>query len=202
FNLEISRRSFLGSGFAGLGSIALTSLLGRNTQASENPQSQSPNPQSKGVVNPLHYPARAKRVIFLYQAGGPSHLETFDYKPKLAEMNNKPIPESFTKGQQIAQLQNQKLVCFGPQFKFKRFGNSGQEICELFPEIGGVADEICIIRSMWGEQINHDPAHTIMNTGSIITGRPSMGSWLLYGLGSEAEDLPGFVVLMSSGIGG
>src|SRR5262245_41247089 len=202
FNLEISRRSFLGSGFAGLGSIALTSILGRNTQASENPQSQSPNPQSKGVVNPLHYPAKAKRVIFLYQAGGPSHLETFDYKPKLAEMNNKPMPESFTKGQQIAQLQNQKLVCYGPQFKFKRFGKSGQEICELFPEIGGVADDICIIRSMWGEQINHDPAHTIMNTGSIITGRPSMGSWLLYGLGAEAEDLPGFVVLMSSGKGG
>ncbi|MGH9846173.1 MAG: DUF1501 domain-containing protein, partial [Blastocatellia bacterium] len=112
------------------------------------------------------------------------------------------MPESFTKGQQIAQLQNQKLICFGPQFKFKRFGKSGQEICELFPEIGGVADDVCIIRSMWGEQINHDPAHTIMNTGSIITGRPSMGSWLLYGLGAEAEDLPGFVVLMSSGKGG
>ncbi len=160
------------------------------------------NPQSKGAINPLHYPAKARRVIFLYQAGGPSHLETFDYKPKLAEMHGKPMPESFTKGQQIAQLQNQKLVCFGPQFKFKRFGKSGLEICELFPEIGGVVDDVCIIRSMWGEQINHDPAHTIMNTGSVITGRPSMGSWLLYGLGSEAEDLPGFVVLMSSGKGG
>src|SRR5262245_1687136 len=202
FNLEVSRRSFLGGGFAGLGSIALTSMLGKDARAINTPQSQSPNPQSKGVVNPLHYPAKAKRVIFLYQAGGPSHLETFDYTPKLAEMNDKPMPESFTKGQQIAQLQNQKLVCYGPQFKFKRFGESGQEICELFPEIGGVADDICIIRSMWGEQINHDPAHTIMNTGSIITGRPSMGSWLIYGLGAEAEDLPGFVVLMSSGKGG
>ncbi|MGH9940127.1 MAG: DUF1501 domain-containing protein [Blastocatellia bacterium] len=205
-NLEISRRAFLGAGFAGLGSIALTSLFGQNARASDNPQSASQptgrNPQSKGVVNPPHYPAKAKRVIFLYQAGGPSHLETFDYKPKLAEMNGNPMPESFTKGQQIAQLQNQKLVCFGPQFKFKRFGKSGQEICDLFPEIGGVADEVCIIRSMWGEQINHDPAHTIMNTGSIITGRPSMGSWLLYGLGAEAEDLPGFIVLMSSGKGG
>src|SRR5262245_19524769 len=206
FNLEISRRAFLGSGFAGLGSIALTSVFGEDARALNNPQSASQptghNPQSKGVVNPLHYPPKAKRVIFLYQAGGPSHLETFDYKPKLAEMNGKPMPESFTKGQQIAQLQNQRLVCFGPRFKFKRFGESGQEICELFPEIGGVADDICIIRSMWGEQINHDPAHTIMNTGSIITGRPSMGPWLLYGLGAEAEDLPGFVVLMSSGKGG
>ncbi len=202
---EVTRRAFLGGGFAGLGSIALTSLFSRNARASTNPQSSTSsgrNPQSKGVVNPLHYPARAKRVIFLYQAGGPSHLETFDYKPKLAEMSGKPMPESFTKGQQIAQLQNQRLVCYGPQFKFKRFGESGQEICELFPEIGGVADDVCIIRSMWGEQINHDPAHTIMNTGSIITGRPSIGSWLLYGLGAEAEDLPGFVVLMSSGVGG
>ena len=178
-NTEITRRTFLGSGFAGLGSIALTSVIGKDARAFNDLQSASqptrPIPQSKGVVNPLHYPARAKRVIFLYQAGGPSHLETFDYKPKLAEMSGKPMPESFTKGQQIAQLQNQRLVCFGPQFKFKRFGKSGQEICELFPEIGGVADDICIIRSMWGEQINHDPAHTIMNTGSIITGRPEHG---------------------------
>ncbi|HKQ78884.1 MAG TPA: DUF1501 domain-containing protein [Blastocatellia bacterium] len=199
---EITRRAFLGGGFAGLGSIALTSVFGKDARALDSPPPAVSNPQSKGVVNPLHYPARAKRVIFLYQAGGPSHLETFDNKPKLAEMSGKPMPESFTKGQQIAQLQNQRLVCFGPQFKFKRFGKSGQEICELFPEIGGVADDICIIRSMWGEQINHDPAHTIMNTGSIITGRPSMGSWLLYGLGAEADDLPGFVVLMSSGKGG
>jgi hypothetical protein len=193
--VEITRRTFLGAGFAGLGSIALTSLFGEQALAARHLQ-------SKGVVNPLHHPARAKRVIFLYQAGGPSHLETLDYKPELARMHGQPMPESFTKGQQIAQLQNQKLTCFGPQLKFKRFGQSGQEICELFPEIGSVADDLCIVRSMWGEQINHDPAHTLMNTGSIITGRPSMGSWILYALGAEAEDLPGFVVLMSSGKGG
>ncbi|MCX6609761.1 MAG: DUF1501 domain-containing protein, partial [Acidobacteria bacterium] len=146
--------------------------------------------------------AKAKRVIFLYQAGGPSHLETFDSKPKLAEMHGKPMPDSFTKGQQIAQLQGQPLICFGPQQNFKKFGKNGQEICDLFPRIGAVSDEICIVRSMWTEQINHDPAHTIMNTGSIITGRPSMGSWLTYGLGAETQDLPGFVVMMSSGRGG
>jgi hypothetical protein len=112
------------------------------------------------------------------------------------------MPESFTKGQQIAQLQGKPLVCFGPQHSFRRFGKSGLEICELFPEIGSVADELCIVRSMWTEQINHDPAHTLMNTGSIIAGRPSMGSWITYGLGAETEDLPGFVVLMSSGRGG
>ncbi len=192
---QLSRRSFLGSGFAGLGALALNAGLGRDALAGQNER-------WRGVVQPLHHPARAKRVIFLYQAGGPSHLETFDHKPVLAEMHGKPMPESFTKGQQIAQLQGQRLVCFGPQFKFRRFGKSGQEIMEHFPQIGGVADDICIIRSMYGEQINHDPAHVVMNTGSIIAGRPSMGAWLLYGLGAETEDLPGFVVLMSSGKGG
>src|SRR4051812_3667594 len=181
----IARRSFLRGGLSGLGLFGLSSLL-----------------RGQGVVNPLHHAAKAKRVIFLYQAGGPSHLETFDYKPKLAEMHGKGMPESMTKGQQIAQLQGRPLICFGPQFGFQKFGKSGQEICELFPHIGSVADDVCIIRSMWTEQINHDPAHTIMNTGSIITGRPSFGSWVLYGLGSEAEDLPGFVVLMSAGRGG
>ena len=150
----------------------------------------------------LHFPAKAKRVIFLYQAGGPSHLETFDNKPKLAEMHGKDMPESLTKGQQIAQLQGKQLLCYGPQHGFKRFGKSGQEICELFPQIGSVADDICIIRSMYGEQINHDPAHTVMNTGSILPGRPSMGSWVVYGLGAETRDLPGFVVLLSAGRGG
>jgi hypothetical protein len=187
---EICRRTFLRSGLSGVGLLALNSLLDRGLFA------------STGVVSPLHHPAKAKRVIFLYQAGGPSHLETFDYKPKLAEMTGKPMPDSFTKGQQIAQLQGQKLICFGPQHPFQKFGKSGQQICSLFPHIGSVADDICIVRSMWTEQINHDPAHTLMNTGSIITGRPSMGSWVLYGLGAETDNLPGFVVLMSSGKGG
>ena len=143
---------------------------------------------SLGAINPLPFAPKAKRVIYLYQAGGPSHLETFDYKPKLAEMHGKAMPESFTKGQQIAQLQGKQLMCFAPQFGFKRFGKSGTEICELFPQIGSVADDVCIVRSMWTEQINHDPAHTFMNTGSIIAGRPSMGSWLLYGLGAESRE--------------
>ena len=187
---ETCRRTFLRNGLSGVGLLALNSLLDRRVLA------------STGVVNPLHHPAKAKRVIFLYQAGGPSHLETFDYKPKLAEMTGKPMPDSFTAGQQIAQLQGQRLTCFGPQHPFQKFGKSGQEICSLFPHIGSVADDICIVRSMWTEQINHDPAHTLMNTGSIITGRPSMGSWVFYGLGAETDNLPGFVVLMSSGKGG
>ena len=155
-----------------------------------------------GVLGNPHFAPKAKRVIYLFQNGAPSHVDLFDYKPKLASMDGKGMPESFTKGQQIAQLQGKELKCFGPQYDFKRFGKSQQQICELFPHIGSVADDICIVRSMWTEQINHDPAHTLMNTGSIITGRPSMGSWVFYGLGAEADNLPGFVVLMSAGKGG
>ena len=195
---QVSRRAFLYRGGAGLGLLALESLLDPRLCAAAFSQS----PQSKGVVNPLDFPPKAKRVIYLYQAGGPSHLETFDYKPKLAELTGKPMPESFTRGQQLAQLQGQALTCFGPTHGFKPFGESGQMICELFPHIGGIVDETCIVRSMWTEQINHDPAHTLMNSGSIITGRPSMGSWVLYGLGSESDNLPGFVVLVSQGRGG
>jgi len=191
-NVDLHRRTFLRRSSAGLGFWALNTLFGSGLRAAG----------TGGVVNPLHHPAKAKRVIFLYQAGGPSHLETFDPKPKLAAMNGQPMPESFTKGQQIAQLQNARLLCFGPQHAFKTFGKSGQQMCELFPHLGSIADQLCIIRSMQTEQINHDPAHCVMNTGSIITGRPSMGSWLMYGLGAETEDLPGFVVLLSAGRGG
>src|ERR1051326_3659867 len=168
----IKRRAFLGRGIASLGLIALNSLIERRSFAEEIAGSG----KWTGAIHPLHFPPKAKRVIYLYQAGGPSHLETFDYKPKLAEMHGKAMPESFTKGQQLAQLQGKPLNCFGPQYGFKTFGKSGQHICELFPHIGSVADDICIIRSMCSEQINNDTEHTVMNTGSIITGRPSMGS--------------------------
>jgi hypothetical protein len=182
---RLCRRTFLSRGMAGLGLLGLNSLL-------------SPRLLATG----LHHPAKANRVIFLYQAGGPSHLETFDFKPKLGEMHGQNMPESLTKGQQVAQLQGKQLLCYAPQYGFRKFGKSQQEICELFPHIGSVADDVCIVRSLWTEQINHDPAHTIMNTGSIIPGRPSFGSWVFYGLGSDSKDLPGFVVLLSAGRGG
>src|SRR5207244_4791206 len=123
-------------------------------------------------------------------------------KPRLAQMNGQPMPESYTRGQPIAQLQGAQLRCLAPQHAFRKFGQSGQEIAEIFPHIGSVADDICIIRSLKTEAINHDPAHTFMNTGTTISGRPAMGSWLLYGLGSESENLPGFVVLISTGKAG
>jgi hypothetical protein len=191
---QLSRRAFLQNASVGIGFSAMGSLLSRDLMAAD--QGKWP-----GVVQPLHTPAKVKRVIFLCMAGGPSHLETFDYKPVLAKMDGKPMPDSYTKGQPIAQLQGQPLVCMAPQHPFQKFGQSGQEICSLFPNIGKLADDICVIKSMTTKQINHDPAHTFMNTGTQISGRPSMGSWVLYGLGSESENLPGFVVLTSSGGG-
>lgn len=193
---HLSRRTFLKR--SSIGSIALAGLTDRSLFANDSPR----KPNAHGVVDPLHWAPKAKRVIWLTMAGGPSHLETFDYKPELAKLHGKPMPESMTKGMQLAQLQGQKLICYGPQTKFKKMGKSEKEICELFPQIASVANEICFIRSMTTEAINHDPAHMFMNSGSQIAGRPSMGSWSLYGLGSEADDLPGFVVLTSLGQGG
>src|SRR5690349_6970484 len=200
--MSINRRAFLGRMSQGVGSLALASLINPALLRAAAATATANQNKWPGVVNPLHYPPKVKRVIWLTMAGGPSHLETFDPKPKLAEMNGQPFPESITKGKQIAQLQGQKLMCFAPQFKFAKFGKNQTEICELFPQIGSVIDEICLVRSMTTEAINHDPAHMFMNTGSQIAGRPSMGSWVLYGLGSESEDLPGFVVLTSLGRGG
>ena len=195
--LQQTRRTFLGNSSRGVGTMALASLLHSTASAQEKVEV----PRWNGVVEKLHFPAKAKRVIFLCMAGGASHLETYDYKPKLAEMNGKPMPESFTKGQPIAQLQGKKLTCLAPQHPFKKYGKSGQEISTALPHVGSVADELCIIRSVKTEAINHDPAHTFMNTGTTISGRPSMGAWLTYGLGAETDNLPGFVVLTSVGGG-
>jgi hypothetical protein len=198
--ITLNRRAFLGRASQGVGAVALASLM--HPSLLRAAAAVAKKDKRTGVVNPWHYPPKARRVIWLTMAGGPSHLETFDYKPKLGEMHGQPMPESLTKGKQIAQLQGQKLLCYGPQLKFRKFGESGAEICELFENIGSVVDDICIIRSMTTEAINHDPAHMFMNTGSQIAGRPSMGAWAVYGLGSDAEDLPGFVVLTSLGKGG
>ncbi|MFN7732823.1 MAG: DUF1501 domain-containing protein [Pirellula sp.] len=196
----VCRRRMLAKSTVGI--AALASLMGARGMSSsalaEGPSSESP---SLGAIKALPLPQRAKRVIWLTMAGGPSHLELYDPKPKLAEMHGKPMPESLTRGQQLAQLQGEKLVCLGPMFPFKKYGSQGTEISELLPHIGSKIDEICLVRSMTTDAINHDPAHMFMNTGSQITGRPSMGAWVNYGLGSVADDLPGFVVLVSTGKG-
>ena len=191
---EMQRRTFLSRSSVGLGAAALAALLQRDSTGAD-----SKVPGIPGQPGLPHFEPKAKRVIFLCMAGGPSHLETFDYKPKLDEMNGQPMPASFTKGQPIAQLQDTVLKVQGHLTKFKKYGESGQLISDFLPWHAKMADDICIIRSMLTEQINHDPAHTFMNTGTSINGRPSMGSWINYGLGSEADDLPGFVVLTSVG---
>ncbi|MCH2133123.1 MAG: DUF1501 domain-containing protein [Phycisphaerales bacterium] len=188
----VNRRQFLGSLSMGLGAAALSQLPGVSFG-----QDMIPAGPYRGVVDPRHLIPRAKRVIFLCMAGGPSQLETFDEKPKLAEIDGQAMPGSFTQGMPIAQLQGKELRCLGPRATFSRHGQSGQSISNYLPHIASVADDIAIVRSMVTEQINHDPAHSFMNAGSILPGRPSMGSWVTYGLGTESQDLPGFVVLTS-----
>ncbi|MAW77910.1 MAG: sulfatase [Planctomycetes bacterium] len=184
---QVSRRQFLGSLSLGVGAAALSQWWPEIVGASET------------MALPSALAPKAKRVIFLCMAGGPSHLETFDEKPKLAQLDGQPMPESFTKGMPIAQLQGKELKCLGPRTIFQKHGDSGQMISDYLPHISTVADDIAIVRSMVTDQINHDPAHSFMNCGSIIPNRPSMGSWINYGLGSESENLPGFVVLTSVG---
>ena len=188
-----SRRAFLHQSAYGMGGIALAMLQQSGSAAETKPD------HWHGVLKEPHVPVKAKRVIFLCMAGGPSQFETFDWKPKLKELHGQPFPESFTRGQQLAQLQGAELKARGSFTNFQKHGQSGIEISDLFPQIASQADHLCVIRSMQTEQINHDTAHAFMNTGSIIKGRPSMGSWLLYGLGSESQNLPGFIVLTSAG---
>jgi len=198
---HLCRRTFLRQGSYGIGAAALAAMLDPNQASSAEADIEVP--EWNGIYPVKKGTARIKRVIHLCMAGGPSHLETLDPKPELGKMDGKPMPKSYTEGKQIAQLQGQanNLKCLGPQHEFKRCGDSGLEISSILPKIGSIADDICIVRSMQTDQINHDPAHTLMNTGTSIPGRPSMGSWLLYGLGSECDNLPGYVVLTSVGGG-
>jgi len=199
--LSINRRTFLSRGAYGLGAAAFGMLASRTLAADAAPAGSAEG-FSRGTLRAPHFPVKAKRVIFLCMAGGPSHLETFDWKPELRRLHGQAFPAEFTKGQQLAQLQNTVLKARGPFVDFRRHGKSGIEVSDLFPNIAGMVDDLCVIRSMKTEQINHDTAHAFMNTGSIIKGRPSMGSWLLYGLGSESENLPGYIVLTSAGKSG
>lgn len=193
--LSIHRRTFLARSGLSLGGAALGSLLSRDPVAAAVSDTAA---RARGAIHPLHHPAKAKSVIFLCLAGGPSHLETFDFKPVLAELDGKDMPESVWVGQPIAQLQgNKKLSCLGPRTKFSHRGGAGTLVSDFFPLLGDLSHRYAVVRSMVTEQINHDPAHTFMNCGTAISGRPSMGAWVTYGLGSEADDLPGFVVMTS-----
>jgi hypothetical protein len=192
----ISRRAFLARSTTGLGAIALGTLLRRDVLASAYTASQPALPG-------LHFAPKAKRVIYLFQSGAPSHLDLFDPKPKLAEMTGTELPPSVRMGQRITGMTagQSALLCVGSAYPFKRYGSNGVELSELLPHTGGIVDDIAVVRSIFTEPINHDPAVTFFGTGHQQPGRPTMGAWLSYGLGSENENLPAFVVL-TSGSGG
>lgn len=194
---RITRRQFFGQTGIALGTLALASLLNERLLASV-----TASRSKTGLSGFPNFPPTAKRIIYLFQSGAPSQLDLFDDKPKLRELTDQPMPESVTKGQRIAQLRGQPLVIVGSKFQFAKQGQAGAEVSELLPHTSKIVDEIAIIRTVHTEAINHDPAITFIQTGSEQPGRPSMGAWISYGLGSENQDLPAFVVLISGGKSG
>ena len=190
-SLRITRRHLFQECGVGLGAIALASLMGERAGAATPRATAGPL-----APRPTHLPAKAKHVIFLHMAGGPSHIDLFDPKPKLQELDGQPPPQEFVEGKRFAFLKPDAKLLGSPR-TFQRFGKSGAELSDLLPHIGSIADEICIVRGMATDVLNHGPAKMFMLTGSPQAGRPSMGAWLTYGIGSEAENLPGFVVLQS-----
>ena len=193
--LHATRRHFFSECGLGVGKMALAGLLSRDAIAAEGPRAIT----GPLAPKPPHFPGKARAVIQLFMAGAPSQLELFDHKPKLAEIEGKPIPPEVIGGQRYAFIRPDAAV-LGPQFKFARHGQSGAEISEMLPWLAGVVDEIAIVRSCRTDQFNHAPAQIFMNCGFAQPGRPSMGSWVTYGLGSESDELPAFVV-MSTGAG-
>src|SRR6185503_19572425 len=193
----LTRRQFFSRCGIGLGGIALASLM--------NPGELLANAAATtdASLNPMapkqpHFPAKAKNVIYLFMAGGPSQLELFDYKPKLKELNGQPIPESFIEGKRFAFMgSSHGTKLLGTRREFKQHGNSGMWVSEMFPHTSTIVDDVSFVRSCATNLFNHAPAKLFMNTGSGQFGRPSMGAWVTYGIGSESDNLPGFVVLLS-----
>ncbi len=185
--LDLTRRQFLGRASTGIGAAALASLLNPNLSAAQ------------GVAGIPHFAPKAKRVIWLTQAGAPSQLDLFDYKPGLRELFDKDLPASVRNGQRVTGMTSgQARFPIAPSvFNFKQHGKAGHWLSELLPHTARLADDLCVIRSMHTEAINHDPAMTMLQTGSQVAGRPSFGSWMSYGLGSENAELPAFVVMIS-----
>ena len=193
--LDVTRRHFLRDCGIGLGKVAFAGLLAEGA-LSRAGATVAANPM---LTKPGHFPGKAKAVIHLFMAGAPSHLDLFDSKPELTKMDGKPLPPSITNGQRLAFIRADAAV-MGPQFKFARHGQCGMEISDALPWLSKITDDICLIRSVYTDQFNHAPAQTFMQTGFAVPGRPSIGSWVTYGLGSAATDLPAFVVL-STGAG-
>ncbi len=193
FSAVPSRREFLSQFGMGLGAVALSQLESSQSAVAES-----------GVLQKLHHVAKAKRVIFLFQAGGPSQMDSFDYKPVLNERHGEELPDEVRQGQRLTGMSGNQssLPLVGSPFKFSQHGESGAWLSELFPHTAEVVDDLCFIKSMHTEAINHGPAVTHVQTGSQFPGRPSIGAWLSYGLGAENEDLPAFVVMVTKDKGG
>jgi hypothetical protein len=200
---ELNRRLFLRRSGMGLGSMALGALLGRDAVGADAARPVAPAPGAGAGALPglPHFPPKVKRVIYLFQSGAPSQLDLFDHKPAIREKRGIELPDSIRMGQRITTMTSgQKNLPVAPSiFRFAQHGESGAWLSELLPHTAKIVDDICIIRSVQTEAINHDPAVTFVQTGSQLAGRPSMGSWVAYGLGSLNEDLPSFVVLLSRG---
>src|SRR3954470_4480965 len=186
-----SRRQFFHNTAGGIGTVALAHLLATEGRAAE--------PVSPLAPKPPHFKPRAKNVIFLFMEGAPSQMDLFDPKPELTRWHGKPLPESKTKNLKLAFIKPTASV-LGSSFEFQKRGQSGMELSEILPHLGTCADDICLVRSMHSEAFNHHPGQLFLFTGHMVAGRPTMGAWLTYGLGSESQNLPGFVVL-SSGVG-
>jgi hypothetical protein len=196
--LGLSRRAFLNRFGLGLGGIALANMMSPSNVLAALANGGA----DKGILNgQFHFPPRAKRVIYLFMAGGPSHLETFDYKPYLNKHQGEELPDSVRQGQRLTGMSGNQssLPLAGSLFGFKQYGKNGAWVSDLLPHTAKVVDDLCIVRSVFSEAINHDPAITFFQTGSQLSGRPSMGSWVHYGLGSDNENLPAFVVLITPG---
>ncbi|MCP4070039.1 MAG: DUF1501 domain-containing protein, partial [Phycisphaeraceae bacterium] len=195
--LRQTRRHFLSRASAGVGAMALASLghgrVGPADDAARSVARMAP-----------HFAPRAKRIIYLFQSGGPSQLDLFDHKPALQDRNGQELPDSVRQGQRLTGMSGNQasLPMAGAQFKFERHGECGMWVSELLPRTAAIVDDLCFVRSMQTEAINHDPAITFLQTGSELAGRPSMGAWVSYGLGTENRDLPAFVVLMTKDKGG
>src|SRR5436190_20804174 len=195
-SLGLSRRHFLNRFGMGLGGIALADLFGNGKSFAETIA-----PSHRGIITTPHFPPKVKRVIYLFMAGGPSQLETFDYKPVLNQRNGENLPESVRMGQRLTGMSGNQAVLSlaGSICKLPQYGQEGAWVSELLPHTSKIVDDLCIVRSMYTEAINHDPAITFMQTGSQLSGRPSIGAWLSYGLGSDNDNLPSFVVLITPG---
>lgn len=209
FQTLLNRRALLGQAGLGLGSLALSSLLQPQLLAEDKAPADGPRPTGAGGENaadPAGFPnftAKAKRVIYLFQSGAPSQMDLFDWKPNLAELRGTELPDSIRRGQRLTGMTStQTSFPVAPtKYKFEQHGQSGAWLSELLPHTAKIADRLCFIKTLHTEAINHDPAVTFFQTGAQLAGRPSIGSWLSYGLGSENHDLPAFVVMLSLGTG-